>query len=410
MKSTSNKSLSNKTIPKKTSGTKTNSSRLNQKRKKQQRSRMIQKVTRLSIVLGLFLLLIVAVWKFWGSELTGKAPTIINVAASEEITELREAGGPYGSGEAAIVQLYSVPENKTPGWQYSDEGWWYAVNKNSYYADGWAEIGGKRYHFDKEGYISTGWTPIGGTGYYFDENGVYDETRDSSHMIALTFDDGPSDFTPRLLDCLERNNARATFFMLGQMVSVYGEQTIPRMRALGCDIGNHSYDHPYMLPMSVESVATQFALCDEQIAQYNNGQGASVIRFPFGDYDEPRIAVTNRPCFFWELDTLDWDTKNVESNVDIVLNNTSPGTIILMHDIYSATVDAAEIFIPELISRGYEFVPVRELAAARGFELEDCVNYYGFSDYYVEKNRKENYPLLWAEETAEGSGEESTEE
>lgn len=384
----------------------TSEERLRERRKKAHRSRVIQRLFRVSTAVAVFLLILAALWKFWGSDLKKKDITFFdNSTKTEETVALREAGGPYGSGDAAIVQLYSVPQNKAPGWQYSDQGWWYAVSKTAYYADGWAEIDGKRYHFNEQGYIDTGWTAIAGSGYYFDENGVYDETRDSSKMIALTFDDGPSDFTPRLLDCLERYQVPATFFMLGEMVSVYGENTIPRMKALGCDIGNHSWNHPYMLNLSVDEVAQQFQWCDEQIARFNDGHGASVIRFPFGDYDEPRIAVTNRPCFFWELDTLDWETKNVQSNVDIVLGNADPGTIVLMHDIYSSTVEAAEIFIPELLNRGYELVTVSTLAKARGFKLEDSVNYYGFSDYYVEKNRKENYPLLYAseEQTAESA-------
>ena len=92
--------------------------------------------------------------------------------------------------------------------------------------------------------MATGWKAIGGKGCYFDDQGVYQPDRNGSMMVALTFDDGPDVYTGELLDTLERYGAQATFFMLGSNVEKYGADTIPRMAALGCELGNHSYSHP----------------------------------------------------------------------------------------------------------------------------------------------------------------------
>ena len=93
--------------------------------------------------------------------------------------------------------------------------------------------------------------------------------------IALTFDDGPSDYTARLLDCLEANNAKATFFLVGNMIDYYSED-VTRMEALGCELGNHSYDHTDLSTLSAEEVSNEIGQTDQLL---NNlvGHGATVV-------------------------------------------------------------------------------------------------------------------------------------
>jgi len=97
-------------------------------------------------------------------------------------------------------------------------------------------------------------------------------------MIALTFDDGPSDFTDRLLDCLEANNVKATFFLAGQEVE-YFQEPVKRMEELGCEIGNHSYDHPDLTTLSADDAASQLSRTD-QLIQDLTGHIATVVRPP----------------------------------------------------------------------------------------------------------------------------------
>ena len=100
---------------------------------------------------------------------------------------------------------------------------------------------------------------------YFNEDGTYNPEEHKTR-IALTFDDGPGEYTDQLLDCLEENNAHATFFMLGQNVGEW-ESTVQRMVDIGCEIGNHSYDHPSQthLNMSSEEVSTQIQRTDQAL-------------------------------------------------------------------------------------------------------------------------------------------------
>ena len=102
---------------------------------------------------------------------------------------------------------------------YEDKnGTKYQESDGSFCKNDWREVGGSKYYFNKDGYMTTGWLEeLDGKEYFFDENGKYDSTKHRP-MVALTFDDGPGRFTDKLLDCLEENNAKATFFMLGENV------------------------------------------------------------------------------------------------------------------------------------------------------------------------------------------------
>ena len=93
-------------------------------------------------------------------------------------------------------------------------------------------------------------------------------------------------------------------------------------------------------------------MTDDLIAQYNNGQGATVIRFPYGNSTDELLASIGRPSIMWDVDTLDWQTKNVQANISAVLDSVSPGDIILMHDIHETTVESCATIVPELINAG----------------------------------------------------------
>ena len=95
------------------------------------------------------------------------------------------------------------------------------------------------------------------------DDGTYDPSQ-KRPMLALTFDDGPGQYTEELLDCLEENNAHATFFMLGQLVGQYPDE-VKRMVELGCEIGNHSWDHLDMLNLSIAVTAATVSSKDKPL-------------------------------------------------------------------------------------------------------------------------------------------------
>ena len=188
-------------------------------------------------------------------------------------------------------------------------------------------------------------------------------------MVALTFDDGPkASVTDRILNSLEANGGRATFFMVGSNVTAGNTPTIQRMAALNCEVANHTNDHKYLTKLGADGIRSQVLSVNQKI-QEACGVTPSLLRPPGGYYDQPSLNVLTSmgmPAVMWSIDTRDWQHKNPAKTISSVLEHVKDGDIILMHDIYSTTADAAEVIIPELVKRGYQLVTVSELAAYRG--------------------------------------------
>ena len=289
----------------------------------------------------------------------------------------------------------------TTGWHDDENGKWYQNADGTYFAGGMQEIDGSTYYFDDNGYIKTGWVEVGFDDYYFNDDGTYDPSQHKTR-IAFTFDDGPGEYTDELLDCLEENNAHATFFMLGQNVGSW-ESTVQRMADIGCEIGSHSWDHPNLYDLSMDSVAKQFSDTDAALEKAC-GQKASVARAPYGNWSDDIISTVGKPFFTWSLDSLDWSYLDVNKDYDAVMNgDLTDGSIILMHDIHEPSVQAAIKMIPELVQKGYKLMTVSELAAAKGVILQGA-NYSDFWDSSLQKGIVAGY----SGNTTDTSGDEST--
>ncbi|HJD13290.1 MAG TPA: polysaccharide deacetylase family protein [Candidatus Ruminococcus avistercoris] len=315
-------------------------------------------------------------------ESTEKAVSPTPTKEAEPSAQPEEESGAKAVNADAAAQRAAIATGTevtyaVPGWQVDDTGWWYANDDGTYFTNGWQEIDGQEYYFNAEGYMQTGWAVVGNKGCYFSEEGIYEPDKESK-MVALTFDDGPGDHTDELLDILEENNAKATFFMLGENVAAKGADVIPRMIELGCELGNHSYDHPNLMELDGEGIQDQFNRTDQEIAKISGGPTATLARTPFGAQDDSVTSYIEKPCIYWSLDTLDWQTKDVDSNISAVLDHVSDGEIILMHDIWPTTVESCATIIPALIEEGYQLVTVSELAAAKGVAMENGVTYYDF--------------------------------
>ena len=108
------------------------------------------------------------------------------------------------------------------------------------------------------------------------------------------------------------------------------------------------------------------------------GQGAAVVRPPYGAISDTMKSVIGMPMILWNIDTLDWKTRNAEATVNMVMENVKDGDIVLMHDIHTESVDAAMELIPKLIEAGYQLVTVPEMAAAKGITMEAGKSYTDF--------------------------------
>ncbi len=194
-----------------------------------------------------------------------------------------------------------------------------------------------------------------------------------SKLIAFTFDDGPGEFTSRLLDALEERGVVATFFMNGSNggngLRRYSA-VLERMLAIGCQAANHSDRHRQFLRLSTAAMRGEIEAVQDYIYEAAGAPYTDLVRVPYGQNSATIRATVDRPMILWSVDTLDWETRNADAVCEAILNSAFDGAIILMHDIYESSVDGAIRAIDLLREDGYEFVTVSELFRRRGIELE----------------------------------------
>lgn len=300
--------------------------------------------------------------------------------ANSSTVEVQAAEDTGEAGKQPVMSASDVDKLKAApsiGWHQDENGWWYQNRDGSYYQDGWQEVNGSTYYFNSNGYILTGWQTIDDKDCYFDEDGKYDETKQRP-MIALTFDDGPGEYTEELINCLVENNAKATFFMLGQNVEAYPE-IAKKVSDAGMELGNHSYSHPDLVTIGAEAAAQQVSNTDAAL-KAATGFEATVMRPPGGSFNDSVKAAIDHPLIIWSIDTRDWATKSEDQTYQVVMDNAQDGSVVLMHDIHEWSVKAAIRMIPDLIAKGFKLVTVSELAEAKGETLQSGNAYYYFGE------------------------------
>jgi len=192
--------------------------------------------------------------------------------------------------------------------------------------------------------------------------------------VALTYDDGPKgDKTAKILEILAKNKARATFFMVGNIMS-RDQKTVKKVYESGNEIGSHTYAHANLNRQTVTERMEALKKTDEIYNQIT-GDNIDLLRPPYGAYKKDMLTEFNYSVVLWSIDTEDWRYRNVECIIDTVLTNLSDGSIILMHDSYSTTIEATEKLLPILYAKGYQVVSVSELARLKGVELEKNMAY-----------------------------------
>lgn len=180
-------------------------------------------------------------------------------------------------------------------------------------------------------------------------------------MVALTYDDGPSQtHTSRILDTLELHGAVATFFDLGSRVESYPE-VVQRELALGCEVGSHSYSHKNFNTLSAEEITEDFSVT---AAAFERAIGVTptLFRPPYGNCNSFVKSHTPLAIVTWSVDTLDWKSKDPQAIMNVIKNEGSlDGKVILMHGIYETSAEATELLVPYLLENGYQFVTISEM-------------------------------------------------
>jgi peptidoglycan-N-acetylglucosamine deacetylase len=198
------------------------------------------------------------------------------------------------------------------------------------------------------------------------EKTTYNSCNVEGMSIAITFDDGPNaELTPKLLDMLKERGIKATFFVVGRNVEEY-PGIVARMATEGHEVANHSWSHPALTKLGVESFRKQIENTNEAIAKAT-GKRPVLMRPPYG---ATSVSLNKRlndqfglKVILWSVDPLDWKYRNSNRVYNVIIQNTRPGSIILAHDIHATTVAAMPATLDALLAKGYKFATVSELIA-----------------------------------------------
>ena len=313
----------------------------------------------------------------------------IDIVQSER--DAYRAVGWYDTKDEVMITMYSMdgralPVYKAQGELYRSVGWYYnlsdvtitmydsngdehtvfkdnaqkeAAEKNLFYKKKdvmqlmFADDGRTMYvpFKDVDAYMQVGWYRGGG------------KVDPSRPMVAITYDDGPGKYTDKILSCLEKYDARATFFVQGKNVAGY-KSVLKRAVELDCEIGNHTWNHVNLSSSSSGTIASQISMTNNAV--YNaTGVYPKLYRPPYGAYTKAVLNSISMPAIMWSVDTLDWKTRNAAKTLESVKRDVKDGAIILLHDIHAPTLDATLSVIPYLLKQGYQLVTVSELINAR---------------------------------------------
>ena len=198
----------------------------------------------------------------------------------------------------------------------------------------------------------------------------------SKKMIALTFDDGPNYNTSKVIDVLNKYDIRATFFVLGSR-AINNKDILKKMADSGMEIGNHTYNHLLLTKYDENKIRSEIEDTSEVIYSATKKR-PKLLRPSYGSVNNKIKKVANMPIIIWDIDTLDWKYHNSKMITSRVVNKVRDGDIILMHDIYSASLNALSNIIPILQDNGYEFVTIDELFYYKGISLENG-KVYGYA-------------------------------
>ena len=195
-------------------------------------------------------------------------------------------------------------------------------------------------------------------------------------LIALTFDDGPSNNTKYFIKELQKRDALVTFFVVGNREKKY-EDVLKEAYLMGNQIGSHTYSHKNLLYLNEEEITKEIEKTNEAI--YNViGTKPTIIRVPYGNINKKIRSISNMNHILWNVDTLDWKYKNSNRVYKEIIKHAEDGNIILLHDIFKTSVNGVLKAIDELKKQGYEFVTIDEMVYLKNIKLDKSKTYFNF--------------------------------
>ncbi|KQH79977.1 carbohydrate degradation protein [Mycobacterium gordonae] len=202
----------------------------------------------------------------------------------------------------------------------------------------------------------------------------YRRGQDTDHVdcqkakcVALTFDDGPTPFTDRLLQVLGRRDAKATFFLIGNKVA-RDPQAAKRIVDAGMEVGNHTWEHPNMTTIDPAQIPRQLAAASQAITAAT-GCSPTLLRTAGGLINDAVLDEARRQGLAdinWDVIPFDWiNDANTAATRSMLITQIKPGSVVLLHDTYSSTVDLVYQFLLVLTANGYHVVTVSHLLGSR---------------------------------------------
>ncbi len=289
--------------------------------------------------------------------------------------------GPGTVGTEPIIEPVTPenpPEILKEGFEEDEEGnvFYYIAGEKQ---KGWQKIGKNTYYFGRStGKMYKGVNRIKNNVYTFNDKGILKRTvYGDKKAVCLTYDDGPSANTAIILDTLKKNDALATFFVVGSRVPSY-KNNFKAVVDYGCQIGNHTYTHAWLNRLSADGIKSQMERADRIIEKYS-GKEALVCRTPGGQLNETIKSNVGLPIILWSIDPVDWRTRNADSTYNWVINRVRDGSVVLMHDLYRPTADASTRLIPQLKRMGFQMVTIEEMALLKKVNLKPGKVYFSFS-------------------------------
>lgn len=196
-------------------------------------------------------------------------------------------------------------------------------------------------------------------------------------LIAFTFDDGPGTGTStKLLDSLDKYNARVTFFVLGSRVNQY-KDTIIKAYEQGNSIGSHTYSHLNLYKLTDYEILKEVRNTNEEIKKII-GEEPIFLRPPYGNINASIKELTNMYTILWNIDTEDWKYKDKNKIANNIIKNAHDGAIVLLHDIYNTSIEGALIAMETLSQEGYAFVTIEEMFELKGISYDKTKSYFNF--------------------------------
>ena len=189
---------------------------------------------------------------------------------------------------------------------------------------------------------------------------AYYAQKTDKKVIYLTFDCGyENGNTEPILDALKKHDVKATFFVVGNFLETSPE-IVKRMIAEGHTVGNHTYHHVEITRVPDETAQEEILMTNEVITGIT-GEEVSYMRPPFGVWQKNLERKLDVMPVLWTIDPLDWTTDNEDEIINKVVTQAGENDIILLHDCYESSVNAALRIVDILQKEGFEFVTVDEL-------------------------------------------------